>query len=127
MPKKFYIEDGEAIRTILQEKDMPNTETFYKWLDDDKDKTKQYARACEFRADNIFEDILVISDNQEHDVYTDDDGKEQVNHNVIQRARLRVDSRKWMLGKMNPKKYGEKIDLGLDIKTNIKGITFDKE
>jgi len=28
----------------------------------------------------------------------------------MQRSRLRVDVRKWALSKMNPKKYGDKVD-----------------
>ena len=41
----------------------------------------------------------------------DEDGNKNVNHHVIQRDRLRVDSRKWALSKMNPKKYSDKLDL----------------
>ena len=32
-------------------------------------------------------------------------------HEHIQRARLRVDTRKWMLSKMLPKLYGDKLDV----------------
>ena len=53
----------------------------------------------------------VIADDQENDVYEDEDGREQTNHNVINRAKIRIDSRKWMLGKMNPKKYSDKIQV----------------
>ena len=41
----------------------------------------------------------------------DKDGNEVVNHNVIQRDRLRVDTRKWYLSKLNPKKYSDKIQV----------------
>jgi hypothetical protein len=37
-----------------------------------------------------------------------EDGREVVDHDHIQRAKLRVETRKWMLGKMAPKKYGDK-------------------
>ena len=33
----------------------------------------------------------------------------QVNGEAIQRSRLRVDTRKWILSKMVPKKYGTKV------------------
>ena len=105
------IEEGHSLMSILRRKDMPSNETFYKWIDNDKHKSKRYARASEIRSDVIFEDILQIADDQENDVYTDEDGKEFVNHNVINRARLRVDSRKWMLSKMMPKKYSDKIQV----------------
>jgi hypothetical protein len=29
----------------------------------------------------------------------------------IRRAQLRIDARKWMAGKLRPKKYGEKLDI----------------
>lgn len=99
---------GQAIRNVIKNKDVYSIELFYKALND-KSKAKQYARACEERAEVIFEDIIDIADNQEKDVIVIDE-KEVVNHNVINRSRLRIDARKWMLSKMNPKKYGDKID-----------------
>ena len=104
-------EEGLSLRAVLRSEDMPNSETFYKWLDADEKKSKQYTRATTSRAEEIFEDILVIADDQENDVYKDADGVDQTNHNVINRAKIRIDSRKWMLGKMNPKKYSDKIQV----------------
>jgi len=103
------IEEGRALRNVLKDEGMPDSNTFYVWIDADKTKLEQYARATETRADNIFEEILQIADDQEDDVYVDEDGNEKTNHNVINRSRLRVDSRKWMVGKMVPKKYGDKL------------------
>ena len=77
-------------------------------LCEDKSKLKQYTYACDERADLIFEDIIDISDNVEHDV-VEKDGRTYTDHAVVQRDRLRVDSRKWYLSKINPKKYSDKI------------------
>lgn len=115
------IENGEAVRTILKDKDMPDSVTFYKWVDNDKNKLKQYARACEARAEEMFEDILKIVDATEDDVIVDENGNFITNHNIIQRDRLRADARKWMLSKMMPKKYGDKLDMSLET-TEIKPI-----
>lgn len=76
--------------------------------------TEQYARAMEQRAENIFEEILDIADCEDHDIIIDEDGNKRVNYDVIQRDRLRVDARRWMLGKMQPKKYGDKVDVTSD-------------
>jgi len=103
--------DGMALRNVLKLDGMPSGETFYKWLNEDENKTKQYARACNDRSDNIFEDVLNIADSAADDVIIDKDGNEVVNHNVIQRDRLRVDTRKWYLSKLNPKKYSDKIQV----------------
>ncbi|NQW36877.1 MAG: terminase small subunit protein [Flavobacteriales bacterium] len=108
------IEFGEALRTILKDNEMPSSSTFYEWLDANKEKAKQYARATEFRGDAIFEEMLNISDNIEEGetvkIFTD--GKtEIVTGDMIQHRRLKVDTRKWYLSKLNPKKYGDKTDI----------------
>lgn len=108
------IEQGLSLRKALLFDGMPNRNTFYEWIDADEKKANQYARACEYRADLIFEDILHIADDTSKDVQTVDlDGIKitNVNHEVINRSRLRVDARKWMLSKMMPKKYGDKLDV----------------
>lgn len=103
------IEQGSSLRAALRKDKRPSSKTFFEWINEDLEKEKQYARATEKRADTIFEDILNIADDNSSDVFYDDEGNERVNNDVIQRAKLRVDARKWMLGKMNPKKYGDKI------------------
>lgn len=104
------ISKGNALRNILNEKGMPSYSTFYIWISEDEEKSKQYVRACEERQDFMFEEMLEIADKQGQDVTIDKDGKEVINHNVIQRSRLMIDTRKWALSKLNPKKYGDKID-----------------
>ncbi|WP_333661573.1 hypothetical protein [Chishuiella changwenlii] len=108
---------GYSVRKIFKEDNTDKPEisrnTFHEWLSNDKKMADQYARACEERADGIFEEILDIVDCEDGDVSEMDiDGiiVTRVNHDVIQRDRLRVDARKWILSKMNPTKYGDKID-----------------
>lgn len=100
-----------SLRSTLALKDMPSNETFYKWLQDDKNKTKQYARACTLRADAIFDEMLDIADDGTNDYMTNKHGEKTLNNEHIQRSKLRIDARKWSLSKMNPKKYGDKLDV----------------
>ena len=112
-----YIEDGKSLRSILLSSDMPSSRTFFKWLDEDKDKVKRYARATEIRAENIFEDMLEIADDGTNDFMTITKGDIEYNvedKEVTNRSRLRLDTRKWMLSKMQPKKYGDKLDVTSD-------------
>jgi len=112
--------NGKSLKSILDSnKEMPSRPIVYEWLNESHEKYDQeflnnYTRATQDRADILVEEIISISDNQEDDIYIDDDGKEQTNHNVINRAKLRVDSRKWVAGKMKPKKYGDKSTLALE-------------
>ena len=79
----------------------------------------QYARAREAQADKLVEDILAIADDGSNDTYTDEEGFERTNHDVIARSRLRVDARKWLAGKMAPKKYGDKLEIEGTMKTLV--------
>ena len=102
------IENGRALRKILKEDDnMPSTQTFYKWIDEDDIKSKQYARACEVRADAIFDDIIDIADDKTNDVVHGENGI-SMDTEFVARSRIRIDARKWIASKLNPKKYGDK-------------------
>lgn len=105
------IESGASLRSALKKNAPLSSQTFTKWLDNNEQMAKRYARATEKRAEAIFEDILNIADENLKDTYIDADGIERTDHDVIQRARLRVDARKWVLAKMHPTKYGDKLDV----------------
>ena len=101
-------ENGSSI--IAAVKGRMSTQTFYVLLKDEE-KSKRYARACEIRADLMAEEMLQISDNVGGDLIELADGREVVDNAVVQRDKLRVDTRKWLLAKMYPKKYGDKVDV----------------
>lgn len=105
--------EGISARKAMQKLGV-DSKSFNKWLDSDEMNSKQYARACSKRADLIFEEMIEIADKQEADIYIDKDGNKRVDHNVIHRNKLQIDTRKWMLAKMHPKKYGDKIDVTSD-------------
>lgn len=81
------------------------------------ERIQQYARAREAQADKFADEIIAIADDGTRDTFTDENGNERTNQEVIARSRLRVDARKWLAGKMAPKKYGDK----LDVEANVTG------
>jgi len=107
------IAEGRSLRSICQDEAMPNKATVFRWLADDAFTLfrDQYTRAREAQADVLFDEILQIADDGTRDTYTDKDGNERTDQDVIARSRLRVDARKWMAGKLRPKVYGDKVDL----------------
>lgn len=69
-------------------------------------------RACEVRADHVFDEIFDIADDGRNDWMEKRQGDETVwveNGEALRRSALRVDARKWALARMQPKKYGDKI------------------
>lgn len=121
------IADGKSLRAICLSDDMPARSTVFRWLSLHQEFSDRYARAREEQADVIFDEILEIADESGKDIKTDADGVERTDNEAIQRSRLRVDARKWMAGKLRPKKYGEKLELSgdadapLNIKVTIGG------
>lgn len=119
------IAEGQSIRTACTAADMPCTTTVFKWLRENKDFAQQYARATEERTEAMSEDILDIADDGSNDLMTIQKGNQSYeveNREVTNRSRLRVDTRKWLMSKMKPKKYGDKVDVTSDGKA-IEGNT----
>lgn len=104
------IAKGEAIRNICTDEWLPAWSTVNKRLASDSEFASRYARAREDQADRLFEECLDIADSQEGDVIIRD-GIETANYDFIARAKLRIDTRKWMAGKLRPKVYGDKLDM----------------
>lgn len=104
---------GKSLRSVCRDDDMPEGSTVFKWLHDKPDFAEQYTRACEERSEAFGEDILEISDDGRNDWMTAN-GHKMPNREVLERSKLRVETRKWLMAKMKPRKYGEKVDLTSD-------------
>jgi transposase-like protein len=106
--------EGISVREVCEGVDMPAPSTVFLWLQKHKEFSEQYARALEARTEAMADDILEIADNGTNDfkVRTLADGTADlvVDSDHIQRSRLRIDARKWLMSKMAPKKYGDKIE-----------------
>jgi hypothetical protein len=103
---------GESLREICRDEDMPSKSTVMRWLASHQEFRDQYAGAREAQADYYAEEIIEISDDATNDFMTRKNGDEveQVeNKEVLARSRLRVDTRKWLMARMAPKKYGDKV------------------
>jgi len=122
------LEKGFSLRSILRREEMPSSRTFFKWIDEDTEKVKQYERSVELRSELLFDEIIEIADKQGEDVIEDAEGNQTINHNIVQRNRLQIDARKWALSKMLPKKFGDKTDItsgGEKINQNISILNID--
>jgi hypothetical protein len=103
---------------------MPGEVFLYQKLKADKDFAELYARAREERADLMAVDIMKISDDGLNDTY-EKDGVEHVKQDVIARSRLQVDTRKFLMAKMNPRVFGDRV--ALDVTTDEKPMTEEQQ
>lgn len=107
--------DGESLRSICRDEAMPAKATVFRWAASNESFRDQYAKAREAQADCLFDDILEIADDARNDWmerHGKDDAGWLLNGDHIARSKVRIDARKWMAGKMRPKVYGDKLDIG---------------
>lgn len=92
--------------------------TFYKWIVDNEARKELYNYARNVRSDVLFEEIIEIADTTEDGVImTEKPSGIEIKHaDMIEHRRLKVDARKWVVSRMNPKKYGDKLDVTSDNK-----------
>lgn len=104
-----WVADGNSLRSAARQDWCVHMDTLQDWLTKHTDFSVQYARACQERAHALAEETLEIADDTSEDFVPDKEGNLKVNNEAIQRARLRVDTRKWFASKLFPKVYGEKV------------------
>jgi hypothetical protein len=100
--------DGLSCFKACQKAGVANS-TFMRWLDADPKLAERYARAREDLIERIAHETMQIAD---QDVGTTNDGKKD--WMAVQKQRLQVDTRKWLLSKLAPKRYGDKLELSGD-------------
>lgn len=87
--------EGASTRSVCKKPGMPSMPTVLRWLNDYEDFRMQYARAKAAAAERQAEEIIEIAD-------TEPD---------VNRAKVRIDARKWVAAKLVPKKYGERREI----------------
>ena len=109
------ISEGESLRSVCRDQDMPDKRTVTRWLQEIPSFRPQYRRARDALVEHWADELVDIADDTTHDTVTrtTPQGREYeaVDHENIQRAKLRVDTRKWMMSKMLPRQYGDRVDL----------------
>lgn len=107
------IAKGETMFSICKDAHLPTSETVRQWvLQDENGFSAKYALArdeqCEFWADEIIE----IADDGSNDWIERETErgniKTVVDHEHVQRSKLRIDARKWKMSVSNPKKWAER-------------------
>lgn len=100
-----HLVEGLSLRQASCLEGMPSRETVRRWLRDKPEFRARYARACEFRADALCDEMIEIADDSSNDWRPGRNGP-TCNTENIQRAKLQIDARKWLIVRLAPKKYG---------------------
>ena len=105
---------GNILNEAKDELDKaPTYSQVMRWIDEDEALRDRYARAKEAQADFMADEMLDIADDGRNDWMAKQNGSgepyEVLNSEVIQRSKIRIDTRKWLASKLKPKKYSEKL------------------
>ena len=107
--------EGESLRSICRDPEMPHRSTVHQWLSKNPEFAIQYALARELMVEHWADEILEIADDGTTDFVTkvgrNGAEYEAVDQEHIQRSRLRVDARKWLMSKLKPGVYGDHLDV----------------
>ena len=105
---------GKGLREICAAEDMPSKTSVFRWLQTNKAFRDQYAQARETQAEVLADELVEIADDGTND-WMERNGKDgesagwALNGEHVQRSKLRIDTRKWVLSKLLPKKYGDRV------------------
>ena len=119
------LSQGESLRSIVKDDDMPSQRVVYLWLQEKPDFLQQYTRAREEQADTLADEIVDIADerpevNELIDKKTGEVLSIDLSSSYIAWQKNRIEARKWTAMKLRPKKYGDKLELGGDPNNPLK-------
>jgi hypothetical protein len=89
---------------------MPGLSSVFRWLRQHADFRAQYDNARTVGADTLFDEMLDIADETRSDWIERKDTSRAGSAEYIRSAKLRIDTRKYMVGIINRKKYSAKAD-----------------
>lgn len=111
----------DGITKVLSTSDkFPSPFTFYRWLEDEDNEmdgypiSKWYARAKEIQAENLRDEMYRAAYDNSNDTSIEQYGEKTVtkeNREWTSRSKLIVDTIKWDLAKLHPKKYNDSLTL----------------
>lgn len=111
------IMQGYSIRELCNtDAQLPAPSTIYLWLHRYPEFTEQMRGARDVRNQVWAEDMVGIADDGTNDwvPVTDREGNEigeRLDKEAVMRSKLRIETRKWLMGKSEPKKWGDKVQV----------------
>lgn len=121
---------GASLRSCTRGPCAKISETsFRRWLAADiRGLWVRYARAREMQAESWADEIKELADTCELGTRREinpDGGVKVIEGDMIERAKLRIDARKWLMAKLHPKKYGENAGTNINIDQRNAVFYFD--
>lgn len=119
--------EGQFLKDICKDQAMPAERTVQGWLAVNPTFKLAYARAREAQVEHWSEEIVTIADDATND-YVEriaKDGTVERVHDpeVVQRSKLRIATRQWLMSKLSPARYGDRVDLNVSASLQVETMS----
>jgi|ERR1035437_1310270 hypothetical protein len=106
-----YIADGNSLKSICEREGMPDKSQVFNWLRIYPDFRNNYTQATLDRTEAHLE---LLNEMGEEAILTAQSTGDKRANAVVSAYKLKADNMKWVMARMKPKKYGDKIDMTTD-------------
>jgi hypothetical protein len=107
---KEIAQSEKGLHRLHRELDwFPDPSTIMDWLSDKPEFSSQYARAKSLQADFMGDSLLPIADDTSNDELITKNGVVE-NREFVNRSKIRIETRMWLMERLAPKKYGKQIE-----------------
>lgn len=91
------VAEGESMRQVVKDADMPAISTFLRWASEDPEIARMYTQALQMRAAGFAEDLVTDAER----------ALKCTEAHEVQAIKLQVNTKQWIISKLLPKVYGE--------------------
>lgn len=102
------LETGEPLARICRDEGMPSIRTFLRWANEKDDVEAAYSLALQARAE------WAVAEHERIRLTA-------VDRDSAAAARVQLNALEWLMSKMAPKRYGDRIDLNVDHHFDLAG------
>lgn len=116
----------KSLKTICEDiESAPTAKTFWMWMETDSALCERYTRAKAAQLEVLADQMVDLADTDricEKVTVKADGSREVVILDQVDRSKLQIETRKWLLAKLNPKKYGERVQQDISGELAIKRV-----
>jgi hypothetical protein len=102
----------KGLEEVCEENGFPNARSIYRHLVSSEQFSQKYARGREHQLQLLADQLVPLADKDricQKRTIKADGSEEVVILDQVERTKLQIETRKWLLGKLAPKKYGDKL------------------
>src|SRR4029077_821269 len=115
--------EGVSLRAICEMSGMPSRRSIFYWLQNNGEFREKYEIARLMQVEYWAHEIIEIADDTSGDFVINERGERAVDHENINRARLRVDARKWLMSKLHPQRYGDRVTADVTVRREVRELS----